>query len=502
MSTNPEFAQIVANTVAKAYIEEILDMKMSASRYSLEWMTKKAEEEKAKLERSEKASQEYMKSHDIVTLQDKVAIIPEKLSEFNAQLIKAETKRKELEAIYNKVMSVSSNLKEAETIPVVASDPTIQSLRTQILQAEQNIEELSKKYGKKHPVMIRAEEELRVLQQKREEEIRRVIKSIKNEYEIAKSNEDSLRRMLGNTKAEALDLNEKFIKYSVLTREVETNRQLYDALIKRIKEQSVTEEIQTVNVWVIEEAEKPAAPVKPRKLLNIVLGLIIGLFGGIGMAFFIEYLDNTIKTADDVETKIGVPVLGTIPLLEAKEENITEMIIREPHSVYAESYKTVRTAIMLSSSVKPPKNLLITSMGPDEGKTVTSVNLAITIARSGYSVLLIDSDLRKPRIHTIFGLNNLSGLSTFLAGATPNIKTVFKNPFTNLTVIPAGPIPPNPSELLGSNRMNEMIKILDQSFDILIFDSPPLLTVSDSLILSRLLDGTIIVIKAGKTLLI
>ncbi len=499
MSPNPEFAQIVANTVAKAYIEEILDMKMSASRYSLEWMTKKAEEEKAKLERSEKALQEYMKSHDIVTLQDKVAIIPEKLSEFNAQLINAETKRKGLETIYNKVMNVSSNLKEAETVPVIASDPTIQSLRTQILEAERNIEELSKKYGKKHPVMIRAEEELRVLQQKREEEIKRVIKSIKNEYEIAKFNEDSLRRMLANTKAEALNLNEKFIKYSVLTREVETNRQLYDALIKRIKEQSVTEEIQTVNVWVIEEAEKPTAPVKPRKLLNIILGLIVGLFGGIGMAFFIEYLDNTIKTPEDVETKIGVPVLGTIPLLEAKEENITEMIIREPQSVYAESYKTVRTAVMLSSSVKPPKNLLITSMGPDEGKTVTSVNLAITIARSGYSVLLIDSDLRKPRIHTIFGLNNLSGLSTFLAGATPNIKTVFKTPFTNLTVIPAGPVPPNPSELLGSNRMKEMIKILDQSFDILIFDSPPLLTVSDSLILSRLLDGTIIVIKAGKT---
>lgn len=499
MSTNPEFAQIVANTVAKAYIEEILDMKMSASKYSLEWMTKKAEEEKAKLEKSEKALQEYMKSHDIVTLQDKVAIIPEKLSEFNAQLIKAETKRKELEAIYNKILNVSSNLKEAETIPVIASDPTIQSLRTRILEAERNIEELSKKYGKKHPIMIRAEEELKILQQKREEEIRRVIKSIKNEYEIARANEASLRRMLGDTKSEALDLNEKFIKYSVLTREVETNRQLYDALIKRIKEQSVTEEIQTVNVWVIEQAEKPQSPVKPRKTLNIILGLIVGLFGGIGMAFFIEYLDNTIKTPEDVETKVGIPVLGTIPLLEPKEESITETIIKEPQSIYAESYKTLRTAIMLSSSVKPPQNLLITSMGPDEGKTVTSVNLAITIARSGYSVLLIDSDLRKPRIHMIFGLNNLSGLSTFLAGATPNIKTVFKTPFTNLTIIPAGPVPPNPSELLGSNRMHDLIKILDQTFDIIIFDSPPLLTVADTLILSKILDGTIIVVKAGKT---
>jgi capsular exopolysaccharide synthesis family protein len=499
MSTNPDFAEVVANTVAKAYIEEILDMKMSSSRYSLEWMTKKAEEEKEKLEKSERTLQEYMKANDIVTLQDKIAITPEKLMEFNAQLIKAETKRKELEALYNKVTNISSKPKDAETIPVIASDPTIQALRTQSLKAEQNIEELSKKYGRKHPAMIRAEEELRVLEQKREEEIRRVIKSIKNEYELAKSNEANLRRMLADSKAEALDLNEKFIKYGVLTREVETNRQLYDALIKRIKEQSVTEEIQTVNVWVVEKAEKPEYPVKPRKTLNIILGIIVGLFGGIGMAFFIEYLDNTIKSPEDVEAKLGIPVLGTIPLLESKGDNITETILNESQSIYAESYKTLRTAIMLSSSVKPPQNLLITSMGPEEGKTATSVNLAITIARTGYSVLLVDSDLRKPRIHIIFGLNNLSGLSTFLAGATPDINTVFKRPLTNLTVIPSGPIPPNPSELLGSNRMKELIEILNKKFDIIVWDSPPLMTVADGIILSKILDGTIIVIKAGKT---
>ncbi|MEW6571041.1 MAG: polysaccharide biosynthesis tyrosine autokinase [Nitrospirota bacterium] len=499
MSTNPDFAEKVANTVAKAYIEEILDMKMSSSRYSLEWMTKKAEEEKEKLEKSEIALQEYMKANDIVTLQDKIAITPEKLSEFNAQFIKAETKRKELEALYSKIMNISSNPKDAETIPAVSSDPTIQSLRTQILKAEQEIEELSKKYGKKHPTMIAAQEELRVLDQKRSEEIRRVIKSIKNEYELAKSNEVNLRRMLADSKAEALDLNEKFIRYSVLTREVETNRQLYDALIKRIKEQSVTEEIQTVNVWVVEKADKPQSPVKPRKTLNILLGIIVGLFGGVGIAFFIEYLDNTIKSPEDVEARIGTPVLGVVPLLESKGEEITEVILKEPQSVIAESYKTIRTAILLSSSDKPPQNLLVTSMGPEEGKTVTSVNLAVTIARSGYSVLLVDSDLRKPRIHSIFGLNNLSGLSTFLAGATIDITAVFKRPLTSLTVIPSGPVPPNPSELLGSNRMSELIEILNRTFDVIVWDSPPLMTVADSLILSKILDGTIIVAMAGKT---
>lgn len=499
LSTNPEFATLIVNSVAKAYIDEILDMKMSASRYSLEWMTKKAEEEKTKLEKSERALQEYMRAHDIVTLQDRVAITPEKLSEFNTQLMRAETKRKEIESLYNQVLSVTKNLREAETLPAIASEPTVQSLRGQILKAEQNIEELTKKYGKKHPAMIKAEEELRVLRQKREQEIRRVINSIRNEYELAKANESSLRRTLAGTKSEAQSLNEKFIEFGVLTREVETNRQLYDALIKKIKEQSVTEEIQTVNVWVVEKAEKPVSPVKPRKALNILLGIIVGLFGGVGLAFFFEYLDNTIKTPEDVENRIGVPVLGTVPLMEKKGENIEEIVFKEPQNIFAESYKTIRTAILLSSADRPPKNILITSMAMEEGKTVTSVNLAITIARLGYSVLLIDGDLRKPRVHSVFNLNNLSGLSTYLAGTTSDIGTLLKSPAMNLSVIPSGPVPPNPSELLGSNRMQELLEILSERFDMILWDSPPLMTVTDGLILSRILDGTIVVVRAGKT---
>jgi succinoglycan biosynthesis transport protein ExoP len=496
MSTNPEFATLVANSVAKAYIEEILDMKMSSTRYALEWMTKKAEEEKAKLAKSEMALQEYMRANDIVTLQDKITITPEKLTEFNTQLIRAETRRKELEALYNKVTKI--NLTDAETVPAIASDPTLQSLRSQILKAEQNIEELSKKYGKKHPAMIRAEEELNVLQDKRVQQTKRVIESIKNEYELARANESSLRGMLSSTKAEALNLNEKFIQYGVLTREVETNRQLFDALIKRIKEQSVTEEIQTVNVWVVEKAERPQSPVKPKKSLNILLGIIVGLFGGVGLAFFFEYLDNTIKSPEEVETRLGVPVLGIVPLLDIKGKSMEKIILEDPQSTFAESYKTIRTAILLSSASKHPQNILVTSMGPEEGKTVTSVNLAMTIAQSEYTVLLIDGDLRKPRIHKIFGLNNSKGLSTYLAGAS-SVINISKGPLANLSIMTSGPLPPNPSELISSNKMNELMRVLNEKFDIIVWDSAPIMTVTDSLILSKILDGTVIIAKAGKT---
>ncbi len=495
-SESPEFAALIVNSVAKAYISEILDMKMSHTRYALEWMTKKAEEEKTKLEKSERALQKYMRENDIVTLQDKIAITPEKLSEFNTQLIQAQTRRKELESLYRKV--AKGKIADAETIPAIATDPTVASLRSEILKAEQNIEEMSKKYGQKHPTMIRAREDLKTLKEKREQQIRRVIQSIKNEYDLAKSKESSLRSALSGSKAEALSLNEKFIQYGVLLREVETNRQLYDALIKRIKEQSVTEEIQTVNVWIVEKAGIPSKPVRPKKSLNILLGIIVGLFGGVGLTFFFDYLDNTIKSPDDVENRLGLAVLGMVPLLHAKEDNIEELLIQKPQAAFSEHYKNLRTALLLSSASKPPQNILITSMGPEEGKTVTSVNLALTIAESDYSVLLIDSDLRKPRVHSIFGLSNAKGLSTYLAGTSSSIN-IIKGPKENLSIIPAGPLPPNPSELLGSHKLHELIRVLKERFNIIIWDSPPLMTVTDSLILSKVLDGTVIVTKAGKT---
>jgi capsular exopolysaccharide synthesis family protein len=496
MSESPEFAALIANSVAKAYISEILDMKMSHTRYALEWMTKKAEEEKTKLEKSERALQQYMRENDIVTLQDRIAITPERLSEFNSQLIQAQTKRKELESLYRKV--AKGKIEDAETIPAIATDPTVASLRSEILKAEQNIEELSKKFGKKHPTMIRAREDLKTLKEKREQQINRVIISIKNEYELAKSKEDSLRSALSSTKSEALSLNEKFIQYGVLLREVETSRQLYDALIKRMKEQSVTEEIQTVNVWVVEKAGIPGKPVRPKKSLNILLGIIVGLFGGIGLTFFFDYLDNTIKSPDDVESRLGLAVLGMVPLLQAKEGNIDELLLQNPQATFSEHYKNLRTALLLSSASKPPQNILVTSMGPEEGKTVTSVNLALTIAESDYSVLLIDGDLRKPRVHSIFGLNNAKGLSSYLAGTSTSIN-IIKGPKENLSIIPAGPLPPNPSELLGSYKLYELIRVLKERYNIIIWDSPPLMTVTDSLILSKVLDGTVIVTKAGKT---
>jgi|WetSurMetagenome_2_1015567.scaffolds.fasta_scaffold02389_3 polysaccharide biosynthesis transport protein len=497
MSESAELAEIVTNNIAKAYIEMLLDLSMSSTQYTLQWMSKKAEEEKEKLEKSERTLQQYMKGQNFVAIEDKVAVVPQKLSEINSQLIKAEAKRKEAESLYNKVRDIPSPA-AAESVSAVASDMTVQSLRQQILKAEQHGMELSQKYGARHPAMQRANEDIKGLKAKRDQEIKRVIQTIKNEYDIARSTEGSLRSLLSATNAEVLNVNDKLIEYKVLNRDVETNRQLYDSLIKKIKEQSVIEQVRSANVLLVEKAEKPTSPVSPRPVRNLLITLILGLAGGIGMAFFVEYLDQTIKNPEEAEAKLGLSVLGMIPLIDTPEYPIEKLVEKEPLSPFTENYKAIRTALLLSAADQPPKRLLVTSAQPGEGKTVTAINLATAIAQSEYKVLLIDADLRKPRVYKALGLHNTKGLSTYLAGAS-DMNIIQPGHVSNLSVIPSGPVPPNPSELLSSNRLNFMIRALSEEYDIIIFDSAPLLSVTDALILSKALDGTIIVAKAGKT---
>lgn len=493
----PELAAQVPNAMVRAYVEETLEMKMDSSRRTLEWMAKKAEVERSKLEKAEQNLQNYMGKSNFLTVDNRVAVVPEKLSEISSQLVRAEARRKELEALHNKVRKVSGNMDAAETITAIASDPTLQALRAQIVEAEKSIMELTGKFGQKHPVMIKATGDLQILRKKRDYEISRIIESIKNEYELASSVEAGLRSQFEKTKAEAMVLNEKFIQYGALKREVDTNRQMFDALLLKMKEQSITDENQTADTWIVEEAKTPTKPAKPWKGVNMLLGSILGLFGGVGMAFFMEYLDNTIKNPEEAEEGLQIPVLGIVPL--CKDNNYIEsVVLKEPRSAIAESYKALRTALLLSAPEAPPKKILVTSSVPGEGKTTTAVNLAMALAQAENRVLLIDGDLRKPRIHQIFQLPNQKGLSSYLAGTTGG-DILEKGPMDNLVIIPAGPIAPNPSELLASSRMKKLLEKLDSEFDIIICDSPPVLAMADSRILTSLFDGTMMVAKTGFT---
>jgi capsular exopolysaccharide synthesis family protein len=499
LSPNREFSALVANAVAKAYLEETLEMKTEATRRTLGWMTKKAEEERRKLEASEQKIQDYMHANNLVTLENRVAVLPEQLSQVGTELVHAQSRREEMEALYNKVKNVANNPAVAETIPAIASDPALRTLQTQILVAEQNIMQLSGTYGKKHPAMIKARSDLNVLKEKKAQEIKRVVASIKNEYELARSAENTLTAKMRRNKSEAQRVNESFVQYQALNRELETNQKLYDALQVKIKEQSITGENQpAVNFWIVEKARVPIKPATPRKVVNALMGLVVGLFGGIGLAFIIEYLDNTIKDAEETEAALGVPVLGTVSLHD-KGEHSWETVLKEPRSVFSEQYKSLRTALLLSTVGGPPKGVLVTSSFSGEGKTTTAVNLALVLAQSDKRVVLIDCDLRKPRLHKIFNLRNKHGVSTYLAGRNVGEDLVSRGPLSNLAVITSGPIPPNPSELLSAERMKTLLDNLRNQFDIVICDSPPLLSVTDARLLSRLFDGTIVVAQGART---
>lgn len=497
LSDNPALAMKVADAVASAFIEELVDMQMEVSGYSINWMSQKAEIQRKKLEESEQELQNYKKQQDIVTIEDKVTVLPERLADLSKNLTASETKRKALLAVYTQIKNARRD--ELESIPAIAANVSLESINQKILIADQKISELSKKYGPKHPKMIAAKTEIDSLKNKKYVELEKVVDTIKNEYLLAEGNERDLKGLVDQTKFEAETLGEKSIQLSMLQRKVDTNRFLYDALVKKMKERDITERHQSVNVWIIEKSDYPKSHFKPNKKKNLLLGIALGIFGGIGLAFFFEYLDNTIKTPEDVEEKYNTPVISTIDFHKDKNRTVVETVMNDAGSMIAESFKGMRTAVLLSTPDNPPKILLISSFTPGEGKSSVSACLAMSVAHAGKKVLLIDADMRRPVQHKNFNIDSSSGLSSFLAGIISENDINIANPFENLYILASGPVPPNPSELLTSMKLKTLLSNLYAGYDMIIIDTPPLASVTDPLILSKLVDGVILVTWSGKT---
>lgn len=486
---NPIIAQIIVNEIAKAYRDEVLEIRMSNSSYTIKWMSEKALEERERLEESERRLQQYMEKANILTLEDKVTVLPEKLRELGGRLSNAIGKKNELDVLYKNVESIGDNFAEAESISAITEGEYYQKILGKILDAEQKREELAKKYGSKHPKMIQAIEELEALNREKLKEIRKQIRSIRNNYELAKNEVSNLEKLLQQTTADAQKFNQDYIQYGILKRDVETNRTMYEALLSQVKEKKVSEDTSNIDVWMVKAAMLPEDPVKPKKKLNILLGLVLGTFGGIGVAFFLEYLDNTVHDPEEIESRFGVSVLGLVESISKGERGVeTGRFVYDESatSAFAEQIKVIRTAILLSSADKPPKRILVTSTVPQEGKTTTTLNLAKAFAFAGYKVVIIDADLRKPRLHKTFRIDNSKGLSAYLAGIEyENIVHPLDNE-SNLFAIPAGPMPPNPSELLGSQRLEQLLKALEDDFDFIFIDSAPLFSATETLFISKL----------------
>ncbi|MCI5127822.1 MAG: polysaccharide biosynthesis tyrosine autokinase [Candidatus Electrothrix sp. AUS3] len=497
----PKIAQLVANGIVRAYIEETLDIKTSTTTHSLNWMTIKADEERKKLEDSERALQKYMRKNDIVTVENKLAVLPERLSQFSSELSVAQTEEKKHAAVYRQIRSAGKNTKKLEAIPLLSNNSELQDIRAEIFAAEQNIRELSKRYGEKHPMMIKARADQRLLQKKKRTEIDRVIEVAKNSYELAKTRVKDLTKMMEQTKAEMLNMNERFVQYTILNRDKEMNRTVYDALSSSIKKINVTAQAMDIRIWAVKNADLPLLPSKPDKKKELLLGLVLGLAAGMSLVFFLDYIDNTVSAGEDLEKKYGLTVLGAVEDLPRKNKNVETFIIDNPLSAFTESYRLIRSSVLLSTPDHPPRTLLITSMMQQEGKSTTTKNLAYILSQNDKKVLIMDCDMRRPRQHSMFEVDNSYGLSNYLSGNTDEQEPAMMKqvPDSLISVLPSGPIPPNPAELLGSKRMKTLLAQSVEDFDFVLLDSPPVQQVTDSLLLAGLVEGTITVLRSGKT---
>jgi capsular exopolysaccharide synthesis family protein len=313
---------------------------------------------------------------------------------------------------------------------------------------------------------------------------------------LSKEKADSIQQLLDQSKQNAATMSDKLIQYEILNRDVEVNRLLYDRLISRIKESNATENKQTIDVWIVEKARTPEFPMNQRTKRTILLGFLVSLMAGTGLAFFLEYLDNTIKTAEDAESRTDVPVLGMVPLFKDKAYEGEKIVHHLPQSAISERYKAIRTALLLSASNGHGKSLLIASMTQKTGKTVTSVNLAMALAQLERNIVLVDGDMRRPSLHKIFSMDNTNGLSSYLSGNSDlTVQTAEESSF--LHILTVGPIPSNPSELLSSSRLEELIKRLQSDYDFVIFDSPPMADITDAILIGKIVNQVILVARSG-----
>ena len=497
MSHDRKLAADAVNALSDTFINWLLNRKLDSTKQGRDFLKKQIEQSQSNLEQSEEKLNEYAKSNDIVSLDEKMNITYHTFSELNDALAKSETARLEKESLYKHVSD--GNI---DALPMVLNDPYIQNLKAEHARAKSEYSELSATFKPGYPKLKELGARVAELQRKIEEAQNSIASSVKSDYDASLRKEETLRESYQKQKTLASALNDKSIQYNILKRGVDSNETIYNSLLQRLKETEVSSAITASNIQVVDYAQIPIIPFKPNVTLNLLIACILGIGGGVFLAFFLEYFDNTVKSSEEVRDKLKLPVLGGVfestSQTGSLDSPVEKLFLLDPRSHIAESFRTIRTSLLLSTPGKPPRSILITSCFPAEGKTTVSINLASSFAQAGSKVLLLEADLRRPRIGTILG-NNGNGLCSYLTGNSNLSEVISQGEIPNLYVLPVGPIPVNPAELLGSNRMRELIQTLTGDYDYIIVDGPPALGFVDSHIISSLVDGVAVVVRAGKT---
>jgi capsular exopolysaccharide synthesis family protein len=499
-SKDPDVAEHIVNALAKGYIDQNMEFKFLSTKEASDWLGVRLADQRKQVESAESRLQQYREQNDAISMKDRENIVVQKLGDLNSAVTQAKTERFQKEALYNQLQALRGNSATLDTFPAIIGNALIQSQKSELLQLQSQFTQLSEKLGDKHPDIIKIKSAIQLGQAKLDAEIGKVVQSVKNEYQAALSKENSLINALNLQKGEALTMNRKAIDYGVLDRDVQSTKQMYDSLMQRAKETGVSTELKTSNIRVVDAAERPGRPTSPQRALNLLLGVLGGAMLGVGLGFFFEYLDSHVKTPDELRAHLGLVSLGMLPALQTKElGGMYPLLGGRVTGAFTEAFRAVRTNIIFSSAEEGSRTLVVTSTGPGEGKTTFASNLAVSLAQTGQRVLLIDADMRKPKLQEAFGVPQEPGLSNVLVGSAKANEAVRKSKTPGLWLLPAGRIPPNPAELLGSQRCKELMNTLKEHFEWIIVDSPPVMAVIDAAVIAHRATGVVFVVGADMT---
>jgi capsular exopolysaccharide synthesis family protein len=504
-SESPELAQRAANAMATGYINSQLEAKVGLTQQAAGWLTDRLGGLKDKLESSERELQAYRETNGLVDVEGVNTLVAKEIDQITEQLINARARRLELRGTYEQLQSLDVKTFESlSSLPAILNNPLVVNLRESETDVELKVSELSKRYGPLHPKMIAAQSDLEAVRESMLTQMMRIASGIENDFVVAKAKERSLQEALDGSKKEVRELNRTEFALNEHLREVSSNRKLYDTFFDRISETSATGDLQTANARIVDPAVLPDEPIKPNKKLMVLLAMVVSGMFGVALAFLLDILDSTIKNSDDVDRKLNKPMLGLLPLIGnkknvAKSELLVRAFVDDKQHGFSESVRTVRTGLTLASMSEPAQVILFTSSVPGEGKTTSSCNIAEAFGQME-KVLLIDCDMRRPSVAKKFGLpGNKPGLSNAVAYPDTLDECIQTVNELGIDVISAGPIPPNPLELLASKNFKEIVEKLRGRYQRIIIDSAPIYAVSDALYLSTIADGVVYVVKADST---
>lgn len=496
-SDDPDLSARFANTHANQYITQTLERRVEAIAGVTDWLGVRLAEQREKVDASELALAQFREQNALTTVEGASPTLT-RLNGLSGSLTQTQSKRLEQEAIYNQALALRGDPERLDQLPVMASDPTLLRRRLDLEQVQQKRADLGASLRDRHPDMVALQDEIQTLQAGLEAERNRLLESLRQEIVATQASEDGLTAALENLNAEAVTQDQKSVQFSVLMREAESARQLYDLVLERAQVTGDAQEISSVRTRVLDQALVPAGPVSPNRQQNLLRGIAGGFLLAMVVAFGLERLDNHVRSPDDVRGVLELPFLGLLPEVRNADQSTPLVAANGLLPQFSEELRHIRTNLLFSFSGDAARSVVVSSTSPNEGKSVVASNLAVALAQTGERVLLVDADMRRPTVHKNFAIDQQPGLSNVLVGNCKPSEAIRSSDVAGLSILPAGRCPPNPSELLGSPEFKRLLNAIGERFSWIILDTPPVLAVTDACVLAHVVSGVVFVVGADR----